>query len=214
MNKSMLCFFRCGVWVTAILILVACGSQEDQAAIRYEDAVFVEAAGHQETAEKLYQQVIDGYPNTKAATEAGARMQQIVEQVAYQRALEKQASEVFERLEMYLEGYRATFGKLPGSIEEIGTSGYMFGPDYLAEIVPEDLHVFMLVDAAKGTYMFWAAKQDSKLSVGRSSNENALRTLPSEELVAKFERLTDQTRTGNLYFAIPKGRHGGVRQKH
>lgn len=175
--------------------LSGCSSPEEKAQADYQQAVTIEKAGDLDQALSLYETLAKKYPETKAGRLASKARVRIValKQTRQHLVMEKHA----ERLRMVLSGYQSMYGRFPASVHDLDQGEYFFDSKYLAETVPADGKIYLLLAGKDGT-RFWLLQQgvDSGYVAGMEGTMQPLAPAELEKVVAENYRVIENI--GNL----------------
>lgn len=146
-------------------------------------------------AETTLQRVAEKYPQTEQAKEAAAWLDAIPGK--RENDLRLACYEVLGRLRDILDGYRAVYGNLPASFQEIDASDYFFDSDYLAGVVPADFTVYLVFRGRQG-YQVWGVRQGEEHGYLYDSEPAGFRRFDDPAEVKKLESDATAVRIGNL----------------
>lgn len=183
----------------ATTLLTACGdSARDKAAIQaLSSARAQEEQLSPEQTIALYQSVIDKYSKTKQAEQARAAIL-LVKRHQQSALFKRSASLVFKRVRTVLDGYQAFSGKLPLRLQDLDSNGYMFDSAYLAEILPEDVALYLELAADKGATRMWLLKTGQEQILSRNLATPQLKALTVDDLQALQAKWQEIARVGRL----------------
>ncbi len=170
------------VFLTLALLVGCSDNANEKAAIQaLADARAREQIQPVDQTIKLYQAIIDKYPETDQAKEAKLALEQA--ELRQQYVLFKHnGGAVLERVSTVLSGYRAFSGKLPASLQDLDAGDYMFDSKYLAEVLPEGAELYLALDPAKGETRMWLQQTGQQQVLSRTLDNAQLADLKLEEL--------------------------------
>ncbi len=184
----------CLVMLCAVVIS-GCSSPEEKAQAEYQRIVAIEKSGDLDQAMSLYEALAKKYPETPAGRLASKARVRVValKQTQQLLAMQKHA----ERLRMVLTGYQAMYGRFPASVHDLDNGEYFFDSQYLAEAVPADGKIYMLL-AGKGGTQFWLLQKgfDSGYLAGMEGRLQPMEPGKVEAVVAADYRVKETI--GNL----------------
>ena len=185
--------------ILAISLLTACSdSAADKAATQaLSDARAQEQLLPAQQAIALYQVVIDKYPKTKQAEQAQAatlRVKRHQQYVQYKRS----SGLILERVSTVLEGYQAFTGKFPLKLQDLDSGGYMFDSAYLADILPDDVVLYVELGADKTATCMWLQQTGQEQILSRNLAGSQLKDLSLAELQALQAKWQEIATVGRL----------------
>ncbi len=182
--------------------LSACGSTEDNAQVKYDEAFRVEQAGRQADAETLYRSVIGEFPGTPSAQQAQTQLGLL--QQKQLRELKRQAADMLDSLQLVVEGYHSVFRQWPQSAKDFDKPDYLFDSDYMAQAVNEGFTVYLALAGAAGRNIWSFPEQGG---IGYRLNE-ASRSIVEVDRAATLTELETAYRVelqkGALVFLVPR----------
>jgi len=138
------------------MLISGCSSPEEKAQAEYQRIVAIEKAGDFDQALALYEALAKEYPDTPAGRLASKARVRVVALKKTQQLLSMQKH--IESLRMVLTGYQTMYGQFPKAVQDLDDGNYFFDSKYLAETVPADGRIYLLLAGPQGT-RFWATKQ-------------------------------------------------------
>ena len=141
-----------------------------------------------------YQTVINNYPQTEQAEEA----QGVIEKLKGQQRYAQSAVLVFERVSTVLVGYQAFTGKLPQSLQDLDTKGYMFDSGYLEEILPEGAELYLTLAAENDATRMWLQQSGQEQVLSRTLVSTQLENLKVDDLQALKTKWQEIAKVGHL----------------
>lgn len=183
------------------LVLSGCSSSEEKAQAEYQRIEAIEKAGDLDQALALYDALVKKYPDTKAGRLAGKARVRVLTLKKSQRYLAMQKH--VERLRMALAGYESMYGRFPSRVQDLDDGSYFFDSQYLAETVPADGKIYILLAGGEGT-RFWLTQQgdDAGYEAGMQGRLQIVSPAEVDAQIDKEYRLVEDM--GNLIIVAPK----------
>lgn len=144
------------------LTIAGCGRQEKEAKAELSKAVALEQGGNLVEAEALIQEILQRFPQTEAATQAKALAQKVA---VRKQEVSSELAGLLERMVQVVQGYKAMYGSYPVAIEDLDREDYFFDSGYLAEMIPAELDVYLLLDGSSEDYRFWVFNPQAQLGL-------------------------------------------------
>ena len=115
-----------------------------------------------------------------------------------QRQFQQKAGLLLERMSTVLDGYQAFSGKLPVTLKDLDSGGYMFDSAYLAEILPEGTDVYLVLSSEKATTRIWLQQEGQQQVLSRTLVSQQLENLKAADLQALKSKWQEVAKVGRL----------------
>lgn len=112
--------------------------------------------------------------------------------------LQQSSEKIFERVASVLDGYQAFSGKLPLKLQDLDSGEYMFDSAYLADILPQDVVLYLEFSADKGATRMWLQQAGQEPILSRTLADPHLEKLSAADLHALKARWQEIAKTGRL----------------
>ncbi len=190
----------CTLLFLIVLGLQGCGDSEKKAQLELDRAQALQQTGEMIEAEELFRDIVLKYPKTAVDTTARLKLDELARA---QQAARKTLVDTLESLVQVFEGYRSLYGGYPQALEDLDTSGYFFDSAYMAEVVPEAVTVYLVLDGDAQRFLLWAFDENMHFGVsttGVSHLENFFGNEAIENLLVAYRPVL---RLGNLISLVP-----------
>ncbi len=111
---------------------------------------------------------------------------------------QQESEKIFERLTTVLDGYHAFSGKMPLKLQDLDSDGYMFDSAYLADILPQDVMLYLEFGANKDATRMWMQKIGEEKILSRTLMDSHLNDLSSDDLQALKAKWQEIAKVGRL----------------
>lgn len=113
-------------------------------------------------------------------------------------AFEDEAGKVLERVTTVLSGYQAYSGHAAQALADLDGGDYMFGSDYLADVVPAGSKLYLQFGQNLAEVHMWLEKEGEKQVVSRTLGNPRLSVLTAQELQSLKSRWQQVASVGRL----------------
>lgn len=127
----------------------------------------------------------------KAATDAAPHQ-------AQPTAFQQNSAKLFERVTTVLEGYQAFSGKLPLQLQDLDAGGYMFDSAYLADVLPQDVLLYLELSANRGATRMWLQQAGQDQILSRTLADPQLQKMTVDDLQALKASWQEIAKVGRL----------------
>jgi len=113
-------------------------------------------------------------------------------------SFQQDSSKIFERLVTVLDGYQAFSGKLPLNLQDLDSGGYMFDSAYLADILPQDVALYLELASDKAATRMWLQKSGEEKVLSRTLMNPHLQQIETKDMQALKSKWQEIAKVGRL----------------